>query len=128
MFKPLAPVLICLLVATAAHAQSRGGGHGRGGGGGGHAPSSSRSTSPDPAKPAQPPKAPNKVEIVGVIQAIDREHDRVTIAYEAVEDLNWPAGAHPFPVEKTALLDGATVGEKIRFNVDSGQISALKPF
>jgi Cu/Ag efflux protein CusF len=127
MFKPLAPVLICLLAVSAAHAQS-GGRHGHGGAPGGRAPSTARPTAPDPAKPAQAPKAPNKVEIIGVIQAIDREHDRVTIAYEPVEDLNWPAGAHPFPVEKTALLDGATVGEKIRFSVDSGQISALKPF
>jgi Cu/Ag efflux protein CusF len=126
MLKRLTPALICILAATVAQAQPAGG-HGRGGGGGrgGH---SGGSASSKPAGPAQPAKAPNKVEIIGVIQAIDAATGRVTISYDEVEELNWPAGTRPFPVEKTALLDGATVGEKIRFSVDSGQVSALKPF
>jgi Cu/Ag efflux protein CusF len=126
MFRRLTPFLICLLAATAAYAQG-GGGHGRGGGGGqgGKSPSGS---SPAPAVSKRSPTPVNQLEIIGVIKAIDREAGRLTIAYEPVEALNWPAGVQPFPVAKTALLDGATVGEKIRFNVDSGQVSALKPF
>jgi Cu/Ag efflux protein CusF len=123
MSKRLLPVLICLLVATGAHAQG-GGGHGRGGG---------RSPrGPAPASGAAPaakatPRAPTQVEIVGVVQAIDRPADRVTIAYQAVEALNWPAGSMPFAVAKSSLLEGVTVGEKVRFSLDSSQISALRP-
>lgn len=124
MSKQLIPLVLCLLVATSAYAQG-GGGH-RGGG------RSSGGSKPAPAAgPSAPKKAPTPVdqlEIIGEIKAIDRATGRVTIAYQAVEALNWPAGVQPFPVAKTALLDGATVGEKVRFNVDSGQISALKPF
>jgi Cu/Ag efflux protein CusF len=124
MFKRLTPFLICLLAATTVFAQP-GGGRGRGGGGppGGSGPS--------PAGPSAPKRAPtpvDKLEIIGVIKEIDRGTGRVTIAYEPVEALGWPAGAQPFPVAKSALLEGATVGEKVRFSLDSGQISALKPF
>jgi Cu/Ag efflux protein CusF len=126
MSKHLLPVLICLLVATGAHAQG-GGGRGRGGGGGGRSP-----RGPAPAPGAAPaakarPSAPTQVEIVGVVQAIDLPAGRVTIAYQAVEALNWPAGSMPFAVAKSALLKDVTVGEKVRFSLDSSQISALRP-
>jgi Cu/Ag efflux protein CusF len=133
MFKRWSAVLLCLTVATVAHAQPGGGGHGGGGGGGrgGHGGGSSGGSSSAPAPDSAPKHAPtpvNQLEIVGVIKAIDPSTDRVTIAYEAVEALNWPPGTQPFPVAKTALLEGATVGEKVRFTVDSGQIATLKPF
>jgi Cu(I)/Ag(I) efflux system protein CusF len=115
MRKHLLPVLICLLAATAAQAQPGGG---RGGGRGG----------PGPSAPKRAAAQPNKLEIIGVVQAIDMSTGRVTITYEPVEALNWPHGTQPFPVAKSAMLDGVTVGEKVRFTVDSGEISGLKPF
>jgi Cu(I)/Ag(I) efflux system protein CusF len=62
------------------------------------------------------------------VKAIDTQTGRVTIAYEPVESLNWPAGSQPFPVAKTAMLATTAVGQKVRFTIDSGQISTLKPF
>jgi Cu/Ag efflux protein CusF len=137
MLKRLAPILIVLMAATVAHAQmgggggGGGGGHGRGGGGGG----GGRGGGSGGAKPASAPAAPkasatpvNQIQIVGVVKAIDAQTGRVTIAYEAVEPLNWPAGSQPFPVAKTAMLATTAVGQKVRFTVDSGQISTLKPF
>ena len=62
------------------------------------------------------------------MKAIDTEAGRITIKYDAVEPLNWPAGAQPFPVAKTALLSGLTVGEKVRFSLESGQIAAIRAF
>ena len=137
MSKRLLPLLmVCLAVAGAAHAQYGGGGMGggRGGGhGGGHRGGGSQPGSPDTRPPRDAPPSGrqtplNKVEIVGVIRAIDRTAGRITIAYEDVDALNWPAGTMPFEVSKTALLDAATVGEKVRFKLESQQISDLAPY
>jgi Cu/Ag efflux protein CusF len=121
MFKRIALLLICLLAATAAYAQpggGGGGGRGRGGGPTGAKP-------PAAARPAKPFKTP---EIIGVVKAVDVDAGRITIAYDTVEALNWPPGTQPFPVAKTALLTGVSVGEKVRFSLDSGQIAAIRPF
>jgi Cu/Ag efflux protein CusF len=131
MFKRFAPVLICLMAATVAAAQPGGGGGGgrggRGGGGrGGGAPSPSPPKGPAAARAA--PKPFNQPEIIGVVKSIDADAGRLTIAYDTVEALGWPPGTQPFPVAKTALLSGVTVGEKIRFTLDSGSIATLRAF
>ena len=119
MFKRVVPLLtIVLMAATAAQAQP-GGGRGHGGGGSG-------SGSAQPAR--KPPKAFAEPEIVGVIKAIDLDTGRLTISYEPVEALDWPAGTQPFAVSKTAMLKDMTVGEKVRFKLESQQISAIRPF
>jgi len=131
---------VCLAAASAAHAQyGGGGGGGMGGGmggghGGGHRGGGKRSQPDSAPKPDGEP-APgrrqtplNKVEIVGVIKAIDPAAGRITIAYDEVDALNWPAGTMPFVVSKTALLNGASVGEKVRFRIESQQISDLAPY
>ena len=120
MLKSIIPLLICLMVATTAHAQG-GGGRGRG-----DSPPGGSRSGPSPQKRAQTPV--NQLQIIGVVKAIDLETQRITIAYDAVEALNWPPGTMPFPVSKTAMLTSATVGEKVRFGIDGGQISALKAF
>src|SRR5438270_14052572 len=99
MFKRIAPVLICLMAASVAMAQPGGGGR-RGEG----RPSGAR---PPPA--SKPFKQP---EITGVVKAVDAATGRITVAYDAVEALGWPSGTQPFPVAKSALLSGVSVGEK----------------
>jgi Cu/Ag efflux protein CusF len=121
-------LMICLVTASAAQAQMGGGGgggrgHGGGGGRGGHAPGSPTSA---PAAPAAKPFT--EPEIVGIVKLIDLDTGRVTIAYEPVEGLSWPAGTQPFGVSKTALLNDLTVGEKVRFKLESQQIAAIRPF
>jgi Cu/Ag efflux protein CusF len=113
MFKRIAPLLICLMAATVAVAQP--GGRGKGGPSGARPPPAARAN----FKP---------LEIVGVVKAVDTDTGRITIAYETVEALNWPPGTQPFPVAKTALLSGVTVGLKVRFSLDSGAIAAIRPF
>ena len=129
MRKSIIPILtICLMAATAALAQP-GGGRGRSGGGGRSPRSAPPPPNADPAAPPTPRPAPlSENEIVGVIRTIDTSAGRVTIAYEAVDALGWPAGVMPFVVSKAALLQDATVGEKVRFKLESQQISALRPF
>ena len=107
------------MAATAAHAQFGGAGHPHGGGSG----SSSR-----PAAAAPRPVPVSDTDIIGVIKAIDPAANRITIAYEPVPARNWPAGAMPFVVAKPELLTGATVGEKVRFKVDSQRIVELNPY
>ena len=70
----------------------------------------------------------DKTDIVGVVQAIDANAGRVTIAYEAVAARNWPPGTMPFVVETPLLLAGVTVGEKVRFRLESEQITDLGPY
>jgi Cu/Ag efflux protein CusF len=65
---------------------------------------------------------------VGVVQSVDAQAGRVTIAYEPIEGVNWPAGTMPFAVTKSALLEGVTVGEKVVFRLESQQIAELRPF
>jgi len=117
---------LCLLAATAANAQFSGH-HGGGGQGRGAPSSSSAPSSPSSAPPARNVAA-DKADIVGVVQSIDAAHDRVTIAYQPVDALNWPAGSKPFEVAKSALLSGVTVGEKVRFRLESQQIYVLQAF
>lgn len=111
MRKLLIPVLVCLLAASAAYAQP-GGGRGRGSG-------------PPPSAPKKRAVTP---EFIGVVKSIDAATGRLTISYDAVEVINWPAGTQPFPLAKSAMLEGITVGEKVRFTLDSGEIATLKPF
>jgi Cu/Ag efflux protein CusF len=131
MRSPVAPALaIVLMAATAAHAQfggAGGGGH-RHGGGSGQPPSGGSGSSSRPSAAAPRPVPVSDTDIIGVIKAIDPASNRITIAYEPVLARNWPAGAMPFVVSKPELLTGATVGEKVRFKVDSQRIVELTPY
>lgn len=133
-FLPL--ILVVLAAAGAAQAQYGGGmgGGGEGGMGGHHGARRHRdrpSGPPDggPGRPDRPQREADlgKVQIVGVIRAIDPAQGRVTIAYRPVDALNWPAGTTPFEVAKPALLQGLSVGESVRFHLDSQQITAIAP-
>lgn len=141
----LSLLAICFVTtaATAAYAQYGGGGMGGGGmggggmggggggghrGGGRHAPSSTDSTPTADQAPVRTLTPLSKIQIVGVIKAIDPVTDRITIAYEPVDALNWPAGTMPFGIANTAVLKNATVGEKVRFRLESQQISDLAPY
>ena len=121
---------LCLLTASAANAQFGGGhgGGGRGGGGGGGQPPSGSSSSGGGGPPAAKGVPPDQIDIVGVVQSIDPATDRITIAYQPVDALDWPSGTKPFEVAKSALLTGVTVGEKVRFRLESLQIYVLEPF
>ena len=118
-----AVLAIALVAATAVHAQSPGG-RGHGGRRGSGSPPPADADAPRPAR--QVPLS--QIEIIGVIQALDPAAERVTIAYEAVDQLNWPAGAMPFAVGKSGLLGDMKVGQKVRFRLENQRIVDLKPF
>jgi Cu/Ag efflux protein CusF len=123
----LLPILMaCLMAASVAHAQSAGG-HGHGGRGRRPPDGSIPAPGAGPA-PTQRSKPADQIEIVGVVRAIDPAAERVTIAYEENDALNWPAGTLPFAVSHSALLKDVSVGEKVRFQLESDHISVLRPF
>jgi hypothetical protein len=128
----LAVLAICLMASTAAHAQMGGGG--RGGGGGGRGGRGGGQQTPPSTTSSSPPVAPDKPLVVsqllftGVITAIDTANERITINYEPVEAINWPAGTMPFVVAKSSLMKDIKVGEKVRFRLDNSQIAALVPY
>lgn len=132
------PLMLILAAASAADAQYGGGGMGGGGMGGGMGGGhhGGRQQSVDPTPPAPDPDADKplppttplaKVQITGVITRIEPSSNRVTISYDEVDALNWPAGTTPFVVEKPDLLTGLSVGQKVRFHVESQQISSIVP-
>jgi len=133
------------MAATAAHAQYGGGGGGMGGGGGGMGGGGGGmggggghkhgGGGPPAGGGGGGPRAPvekltpvSDDDIIGVVKAVDTANGRITIAYEPVLVRNWPAGVMPFVVAKPDLLTGATVGEKVRFKLDSQQIVELNPY
>ena len=127
-------LVIGLAVATTAYAQY-GGGMGGGHGGGGHRGSGGRrSQTPDPQGADRSPSATQsrsragRNQIIGVIKAIDPAAGRVTITYEEADALNWPAGTTTFVVSKSSLLNGARIGEKVAFRIESQQISEMAPY
>jgi Cu/Ag efflux protein CusF len=109
--------------------QAGGGGRGgRGGKGGGRSPDSGQAAKKPGSAPADPADKPtNQIEITGVVKSIDPATSRVTIAYDAVEELNWPHGTMPFPVAKDALLNDLKVGMRVRFKVESHEIYEIAP-
>jgi Cu/Ag efflux protein CusF len=129
MMRRFAPICLMLVLVSgvSARAQSEGG---RGHGGRGGQPSSPAPPSSNAAQaPAVPPPKPeNQIEIVGVVRAIDSGANQVTIAYDAVDELNWPPGTMPFTVYKSDLLKAITVGERVRFKLDSQRIVALTAY
>ena len=125
MRKFILPALAAVaLIATTAHAQPPGGGRGPGGG-----PPPGGAGGPGPGSGPGGGKQANldKVVIVGVIQAIDPATERVTIAYQANEALNWPAGAMPFAMAKPGMLGGVAVGQTVRFTLSNHRIAAFLP-
>lgn len=117
-------LILCLGAASVANAHP-GGGDGR--------------SSPRPAaRPAPRPQAVapptartmkmNEIRGVGWVRAIDAAAGRITISYDAIEPLNWPAGTMPFAVSRRAVLDAAVVGDKVRFRLESQLITELTPF
>ena len=124
------PIVVVLMMAgAAANAQPLGGpGGGRGNDSGG-LPSSGRGSSggggPPPA--VLKPFAANQIDIVGVVREIG-PNDRVTIEYEETPALTLPAGSRQFVVAKMSLLKDITVGEHVRFRLDSQEVNVLAPF
>lgn len=122
--KHIFPLVLCLGAATAASAHP----------GGGDAPSTPRPASRPAPRPqavsplAAPPVKLSEIRGVGLVRAIDATAGRITIAYDAIEPLNWPAGTMAFAVGKSALLNSATVGDKVRFRLESQQITELTRF
>jgi Cu/Ag efflux protein CusF len=121
-----ASIIVCLAAAGVAVAQP-GGGREHGGGRHGGAGEPSSSSSPAPADtPVQKPMS--QIGIVGVVRAIDPQTGHITIQYEAVDDLDLPRGTQAFEAAKSALLNGVTVGEKVRFTLESHEIASLQRF
>ncbi len=122
-------VLAALAASRGADAQWGGdeghSGAGRGHGGGHQSPSASDQGAPPPHSHAAPEVAPDQVVISGVVTGLGPQPDRVTIAYGAVDALNWPAGSTPFVVANPTLLDGIKVGQKVKFKIESAHIYEL---
>jgi Cu/Ag efflux protein CusF len=132
--RTLSLALVLTLLATASYAQFGGGGGGggggrHGGGGGGHGSGSDpAAAAPVQTPPPKPLKPESQIEITGVVQAIDPAAQRVTIAYDAVDELGWPHGIMAFGVYRSDLIKAVTVGERVRFRLDAQQITEIAPF
>lgn len=68
---------------------------------------------------------------VGVITAIDKTANTVTIKHDAIPAVDWPAMTMAFKATPPALLDGLKVGEKVKFYVSvkgsDAEVTAVHP-
>ena len=68
---------------------------------------------------------------VGVITAIDKTANTVTIKHDAIPAVNWPAMTMAFKATPSTLLDGLKVGENISFDVkvqgSDAEVTAVTP-
>ncbi len=120
MRKYILPALAVALLATTAHAQPPGGGRGPGGG-----PPPGGAGGPGPGGGKQADL--DKVVIIGVVTALDAAAERVTVAYQANEALNWPAGSMPFAMARPGMLGDVAVGQTVRFTLSNHRIAAFLP-
>ena len=62
----------------------------------------------------------------GIIEAIDRERGRVTIAHDAVPTLKWPAASMAFQARREQL-EGLAVGDRVRigFQEEGGRAALV---
>lgn len=126
----LSLLLAGLAPATPAEAQHGGRGVGRMPQSG-RAPANRGPSRPPPRVRAAPPPARALINLsdvmaFGVVEAVDTSTSRVTIAYQAIEALNWPAGTKPFQVSKNKLLESVQVGDKVGFKMESQQITQMQ--
>jgi len=67
----------------------------------------------------------------GLITAIDPDAGKVTLKHEAMPDIDWPAMTMSFTARPASLLEGRTVGERVRFEValrkGGADVTALAP-
>lgn len=125
------PLVVILGLAVATPALAQYGGRGRMPQSG-RPPASRGPSRPAPRRAVVPPpvaRAPINLSdymAFGVVEAIDAANGRVTIAYQPIEVMNWPAGTKPFQVSKSNLLDGVAVGDKVGFKMESQQITQLQ--
>lgn len=53
-------------------------------------------------------------QAMGIVRAVDPAKGKVTLAHEAIPDLNWPAMTMGFTVKNSKLFDKLTVGSKVK--------------
>ena len=68
----------------------------------------------------------------GKIEQIDTDNLTITLAHDAVTELEWPAMTMTFPVAKVQLLNGLSAGQTIDALItanegESPMIQAIKP-
>ncbi|MBO9708873.1 MAG: copper-binding protein [Caulobacter sp.] len=71
------------------------------------------------------PAAATSVEAVGVVRALDAKAGKLTLAHEAIPALKWPPMTMAFKVADPELLNGLTVGKKVRFKLQGQTIVGL---
>src|ERR1700687_2166604 len=60
---------------------------------------------------------PSGYDAVGTIKQIDVTTGKVTIAHEAVAELNWPAMTMIFTIKNKALLDKRSLDKSVEFQM-----------
>lgn len=56
-------------------------------------------------------------EGVGVVKAVDSTKGTITLQHQAIESIHWPAMTMTFKVAKPEVLQGAKVGDHVRFGL-----------
>ncbi|MDR2100034.1 MAG: copper-binding protein [Campylobacteraceae bacterium] len=70
---------------------------------------------------------PQEIFSKGIIEAIDLTNKKVTITYESIEALSWPAMTMRFTFEDEELVKNLKVKDSVEFGfIQQGRVSFLK--
>lgn len=73
-----------------------------------------------------PAQAAAKVQAAGVVKAVDAKTNTVTLAHEPIAALGWPAMTMSFKVASPSLLKGLKTGDRVLFDLQGQQITAIR--
>ena len=80
----------------------------------------------EPPPAAEQAAATNPVHARGVVYAVTREYNAITIQHEAIPEYDMPAMVMEFTVDDPSQLDGLDAGDNVTFELRSGlDISAI---
>lgn len=75
-------------------------------------------------KPGTDDAPSSATQVVGVVTAVDPAGGTITVAHDAIEALGWPAMTMPFEVARPELLDGVSVGERVKLELERPEMTA----
>ena len=73
-----------------------------------------------------PPQTAAKVQAAGVVKAVDAARSTITLEHGPIAALGWPAMTMSFKAASPALLAGVKAGDRVEFELQGQQITAIR--
>lgn len=74
---------------------------------------------------------PTQAQGIGVVKAVDTAKGTITLQYQAIATIGWPAMTMTFKADPLALLQKVKVGDKVKFTLHpagmASTVTAISP-